>query len=109
MTNQTINFTVAFTLITKNKFLMIAFIAFLYKMEQGISQETTYIYRVTLLLLFHCVLRYKLIDIMPQKQKVDQCYKSPFSCRLVSATFSPGLNAGIPKYGQLAHRNASPK
>lgn len=28
---------------------------------------------------------------------------------LANKTFSPGLNAGMPKYGQLAHLKASPK
>lgn len=36
-------------------------------------------------------------------------YKSSFRRPPASCIFSPGLNAGIPKYGQVAHRNASPK
>ena len=36
-------------------------------------------------------------------------YWSAFNCLSLRTTFSPGLNAGIPKYGQLEQRNASHK
>ena len=34
---------------------------------------------------------------------------SGFNCRSLRDILSPGLNAGIPRYGQLAQRNASPR
>lgn len=36
-------------------------------------------------------------------------HKSSFARPPANWTFSPGLKAGIPKYGQVAQRNASPK
>lgn len=39
----------------------------------------------------------------------DQCLQASVSVLLSNTIFSPGLNAGMPKYGQLAHRKASPK
>lgn len=38
-----------------------------------------------------------------------QCHLSGLSCLLVSCIFSPDLNAGIPRYGQDEHLNASPR
>lgn len=34
---------------------------------------------------------------------------SDFNRFPANSTFSPGLNAGIPRYGHVAHLNASPK
>lgn len=36
-------------------------------------------------------------------------FQASVSVLLSSTIFSPGLNAGIPMYGQLEHRNASPR
>lgn len=42
-------------------------------------------------------------------KRIDFIYKSSFKRLAANWTFSPGLNAGSPKYGHEAHRNASPK
>lgn len=47
--------------------------------------------------------------------RVKECFSestgghASVSVVLANMIFSPGLKAGIPKYGQLAQRNASPR
>lgn len=59
--------------------------------------------------LLYCLFNEKKNDVLIILDKFYIFYKSSFERPPANCTFSPGLKAGIPKYGHVAQRNASPK